>query len=165
MIQGLFSMEQLRLLVTIISSSLIAAIAPAGLFLLALSIAFGFNVWAGMRADGVVIHNCDNFNIKKFVTAIKELILYTSIILVFSLITYYMGRQEVGKYAVEVITWVFIMTYVQNAFKNLVKAYPTSAPIRTIYLIIRLEFSRATPEAVAKGIEDYILHQQRNNKL
>lgn len=165
MIQGLFSMEQLRLVCTIITSSLIAAVAPAGVFLLALSIAFGFNVWCGMRADGVIIHNCDNFKMSKFVNAIKEVILYASIILTFTLITYYMGRQEYGIYAVEVITWVFIMTYVQNSFKNLVKAYPESAPLRTIYLIIRLEFSRATPENVAKGIEDYILHQERLKNL
>lgn len=165
MLNGIFTMEQFRLVVYVVGSSLLAAIMPAGTFLLALSIAFAFNVWCGMRADGVIIHNCNNFRMSKFVSALKEMMLYASIILVFSLITFYMGRQEYGRYAIEVISWVFIGAYLQNSFKNLVKAYPRSKQIMTIYLLIRLEFSKATPSNVAKKIEDYIKHEERINNI
>ena len=35
--------------------------------------------------------------------------------------------------------------YLQNAFRNLIKAYPKKIALRIIYHVIRLEFTRALP--------------------
>ena len=45
--------EQIRLVWTLLCSTLLAIVAPTGTFLAALTLACMFNVWAGMRADGV----------------------------------------------------------------------------------------------------------------
>ena len=43
--------------------------------------------------------------------------------------------------------------YVQNAFRNLIHAYPTNKALRIIYHVIRFEFKRALPENVQKIVE------------
>lgn len=45
--------------------------------------------------------------------------------------------------------------YLQNAFKNLIIAYPKNKGFRIIYHVIRFEFKRATPAHV-QGIIDRI---------
>ena len=47
------SIDQMRLVFTTLLSTLAAYFTPTKGFLFALIIMFGFNIWAGMRADGV----------------------------------------------------------------------------------------------------------------
>ena len=71
-----FNSDQLRLLITGFTAPVFAALMPTQKFILALIIMASFNIWAGMRADGVVIFRCKKFSIKKLRGALVELILY-----------------------------------------------------------------------------------------
>ena len=51
--EKIFSIDQMRLVFTTLLSTLAAYFTPTKGFLFALIIMFGFNIWAGMRADGV----------------------------------------------------------------------------------------------------------------
>lgn len=53
---------------------------PTKGFLLALVLAFAFNIYAGMKADGVSFTCCENFSFGKFKNALAELVLYVVII-------------------------------------------------------------------------------------
>ena len=47
--------------------------------------------------------------------------------------------------AVKSLTYVFMYVYLQNAFRNLIIAYPRNLGLRIVYHVIRLEFTRALP--------------------
>ena len=51
------------------------------------------------------------------------------------------------------LTYVFMYVYVQNAFRNLIHAYPTNKALLIIYHVIRFEFMRALPENVQRIVE------------
>ena len=57
----LFNVDQIRIIFVSMFSSLLAYLTPTKGFLIALVIMFGFNIWCGMRADGVSIIRCKNF--------------------------------------------------------------------------------------------------------
>ena len=78
----ILSYEQLRMIVVGCISALLAIVTPTRGFILALVLMCGWNIWCGMRADGVVIRTCKNFDKKKFRGALRELLLYLAIILI-----------------------------------------------------------------------------------
>jgi len=57
-------------------SPLFGYLTPTKGFVYALVVMFAFNIWAGMRADGVAIVRCKNFSFRKFKNALCELLLY-----------------------------------------------------------------------------------------
>ena len=65
------------------------------------------------------------------------------------------GDGENSLLVIKTITYVFSYVYLQNAFKNLIIAYPRNKGFRIIYHVIRFEFKRATPTHV-QGIIDRI---------
>ena len=84
----LFNVDQIRIIFVSMFSSLLAYLTPTKGFLIALVIMFGFNIWCGMRADGVSIIRCKNFKWGKFKNALVELVLYLIIIeVIFSFIS------------------------------------------------------------------------------
>lgn len=111
----------------------------------ALIIMFAFNIWAGMRADGVAIKNCKRFSFRKFKNALAELLLYVTIIHVIYSVMLQCGDNEVAMIVIKSLTYVFMYVYLQNAFRNLIVAYPKEIALRIIYHVIRLEFTRALP--------------------
>ena len=141
----LFNVDQIRIIFVSMFSSLLAYLTPTKGFLIALVVMFGFNIWCGMRADGVSIIRCKNFKWDKFKNALVELLLYLIIIeVVFSFMSL-IGDGENSLLVIKTITYVFSYVYLQNAFKNLIIAYH----------VIRFEFKRATPTHV-QGIIDRI---------
>ncbi len=111
----------------------------------ALIIMFTFNIWAGMRADGVAIKNCKRFSFRKFKNALAELLLYVTIIHVIYSVMLQCGDNEAAMIVIKSLTYVFMYVYLQNAFRNLIVAYPKKIALRIIYHVIRLEFTRALP--------------------
>lgn len=111
----------------------------------ALIIMFAFNIWAGMRADGVAIKNCKRFSFRKFKNALAELLLYVIIIHVIYSVMLQCGDNEAAMIVIKSLTYVFMYVYLQNAFRNLIVAYPKKIALRIIYHVIRLEFTRALP--------------------
>lgn len=159
---NVLSLEQLRLLFVSIVSTLISFYTPTGGFMLALIIMFAFNVWCGMRADGVSINRCKNFSMSKFHKALMELFIYVCIILVVFTCMKAVGDEKSSLVAIKSITYVFMYVYTQNGFKNLIQAYPDNMAIHIIYHVIRLEFTRALPSRVNDIIERY--EREHENK-
>lgn len=55
------------------------------------------------------------------------------------------GDDQAAILAVKSLTYVFMYVYLQNAFRNLIIAYPRNLALRIIYHVIRFEFARAMP--------------------
>ena len=126
---------------------------PTKGFVLALVLTFAFNCFAGMRADGVSIARCKNFSFGKFKNALVEILLYLIIIEMVFTIMASCGDKQAALVTAKSITYVFIYVYVQNSFKNLVKAYPKKMALRVIYHLLRFEFARALPSYLKPIIE------------
>lgn len=127
------------------ASPLFAYLIPTAGFMHALVIMFAFNIWAGMRADGVAIRNCKRFSFHKFKNALAELLLYVVIIHIIYSVMLQCGDDGAAMIVIKSLTYVFMYVYLQNAFRNLIKAYPKKIALRIIYHVIRLEFTRALP--------------------
>lgn len=151
----IFNGEQLRALFTGFTAPVFAAIMPTQKFVLALIIMASFNIWAGMRADGVVIFRCKKFSMKKLRGALVELVLYITILWLIHGVVWLCGDGTAAVYATKVLTYVIMYVYLQNAFKNLVIAYPRNKGLWIIYLVIRLELKRLLPSHISDLIERY----------
>lgn len=149
----LFTLDQIRVIGVSIFSPLIGYLMPTKGFLMALIVMFAFNIWCGMRADGVSIVRCENFKWSKFKNALAELILYLVIIEVMYSIMDLIDEKENAIPLIKSLTVVFLYVYLQNAFKNLIVAYPKRKAFRIIYHLIRFEFKRAAPSHVQGVIE------------
>ncbi len=152
-VDRIFNMEQVRMVVASGVSSLLGFLTPTSGFIMALVIAFGFNVWCGMRADGVSVVNCRRFKFSKFSNAIFEVLIYLFILEVVFVVMGLCGDKGAGLVAIKTLTYIFCYVYLQNSFRNLVMAYPKNMALRIVYHVIRLEFTRAIPENVQKIIE------------
>lgn len=151
----LFNLEQLRIIFVTVTSPIIAYMTTTSNFIFALIIAFAFNIFAGMRADGVSISRCINFKFSKFKNALLEICLYLVIIHVLYSIVILCGDKKEAYFVIKSLTYVFIYVYATNSFKNLIKAYPKNVALRIIFHLLRLEFTRAMPYYWKPIIEKY----------
>lgn len=145
--------EQWRIVVISTISPILGYLTPTKGFVYALLVMFAFNIWAGMRADGVVIVRCKNFSFRKFKNALCEFVLYLFIVEAIFVIMKNCGDENAAVIVVKSLTYVFMYVYLQNAFRNLIVAYPRNLALRIIYHVIRLEFSRAMPSHMKQIIE------------
>ena len=158
------TIENIRLVATSCLSYAFGWLMPTKGFVLALVIVFAFNCWAGMRADGVAITRCKNFSFGKFKNALVEILLYLIIIeMVFAIMTS-CGDSKAALVTAKSVTYVFIYVYLQNSFKNLVKAYPKKMALRVIYHLLRFEFTRALPSYLKPIIERVEKEIEKNEK-
>lgn len=145
--------EQWRVIVVSTVSPVLGYLTPTNGFVYALVVMFAFNIWAGMRADGVAIVRCKNFSFPKFKNALYELLLYVVIIHVIYSVMWQCGDGGAAIIVIKSLTYVFMYVYLQNAFRNLIVAYPRELALRIIYHVIRLEFARALPSHLQPIIE------------
>lgn len=155
MFDKLLTLEQVRLLIVSIIAPILAYYTATSTYIYALVLVFGFNIWAGMRADGVAIKRCRNFSFSKFKNALGELLLYVTIIYVIYTVMSLQGDKNVSLIVVKTLSYIFEYVYIQNAFRNLVIAYPRRMVLHIIYHVIRFEFTRALPAHVKEIIERY----------
>lgn len=149
----LMNWEQWRIIAISTVSPLFGYMTPTKGFVYALIVMFAFNIWAGMRADGVAIVRCKNFSFSKFKNALCELFLYLFIVEAIFFIMKKCGDEQAAIIVVKSLTYVFMYVYLQNAFRNLIIAYPRNLALRIIYHVIRLEFARALPSHMQPIIE------------
>lgn len=142
MILNILTWEQIRRFVVWILCSIAAAVSPTGGFVTALVLTWAFNVWCGMRADGVTNIRCKNFSWKKFAHALCELMLFLIIIELIAVVTYTCGDGEEGLWACKTINYVFAWCYCENGLKNLCKANPHTKALWLIYLFMRFEITK-----------------------
>lgn len=145
MINKILEFEQIRLIAIPVFSSLLAILTPTEGFVVALVIGFGFNIFCGMRADGISISRCKNFSWSEVQKAIFELALYFIIVYVIYSIVYACGDKIEAIYAAKILTYIFDYAYICNGFKNLIIAYPKNVIFRVIYSLIRFELAKALP--------------------
>ena len=150
-----FNFENMRIILVTSFSPILGYFTPTKGFVFSLVMMFSFNIWAGMRADGVSIVRCKNFSFRKFKNALCELILYLFIVETIFIIMKSCGDEKASIIVVKSLTYVFMYVYLQNAFRNLTKAYPTKVALRIIYHVIRLEFTRVLPGYWQPIIERY----------
>lgn len=156
--------EQVRLLWTLLTSTLLAIVAPTGAFVGALTLASMFNVWAGMRADGVSVIRCKRFSWDKFLRALCEFMVILVVIELIRGIMYLCGDDGVSLYPVKILTYAACVIYLQNSLKNLVKAYPKNKMLWVVYLFIRCEWRKALPSNVDAMLERYEQHVANDEK-
>lgn len=140
-----FNFENMRIILVTSFSPILGYFTPTKGFVFSLVMMFSFNIWAGMRADGISIVRCKNFSFRKFKNALCELILYLFIVEAIFIIMKNCGDEKASIIVVKSLTYVFMYVYLQNAFRNLIIAYPRNLALRIIYHVIRLEFTRALP--------------------
>lgn len=143
--ERIINWEQWRIIGISSVSPVLGYLTPTKGFVYALVVMFAFNIWAGMRADGVAIVRCKNFSFRKFKNALCELLLYLFIVEAIFVIMKNCGDENAAVIVVKSLTYVFMYVYLQNAFRNLIIAYPRKLALRIIYHVIRLEFTRALP--------------------
>ena len=142
--ERIFNFEQMRIIAVSIISPVMAITTPIKGFIWSLVVMFAFNIFAGMRADGVVIKHCKNFSFKKFKNALIELLLYLLIIEVVYIVMRSCGDESSALIVIKTLTYVFMYVYLQNAFRNLILADPQK---------IRFEFTRALPSHIQPIIQ------------
>lgn len=160
----ILSYEQLRMIVVGCISALLAIVTPTRGFILALVLMCGWNIWCGMRADGVVIRTCKNFDKKKFRGALCELLLYLAIILILRSVMWLCGDGSESMYAVKTLAYIFMYVYLQHSFRNLTIAYPKNMAIWMIYLAIRLEFVKMMPSYLRPLLDQYDRHVKQQEE-
>lgn len=143
--EKIMNWEQWRIIAISTVSPLLGYLTPTKGFVYALVVMFAFNIWAGMRADGVAIVRCKNFSFRKFKNALCEFLLYLFIVEMIFVIMKNCGDDQAAIVVVKSLTYVFMYVYLQNAFRNLIIAYPRELALRIIYHVIRLEFTRSLP--------------------
>lgn len=141
----LLDSSQIRQIGITIFSAILAFATPTEGFVLALVIAFGFNIFCGMRADGVSVVRCKNFSASKFKNALLEMLLYIVIVYVMYGIMVSCNDNTEALFVIKMLTYIFCYVYICNSFKNLIKAYPKNVAFRVIYYILRFEFAKALP--------------------
>ena len=153
--ERIFNWEQWRFVAISTISPILGYLTSTKGFVYALVIMFSFNIWAGMRADGVAIRNCKRFSFHKFKNALAELLLYLVIINVIYSVMLQCGDDGAAMIVIKSLTYVFMYVYLQNSFRNLIQAYPRKVALRIIYHVIRLEFTWALPSYWQPIIERY----------
>lgn len=166
--ERIMNWERCRIIAISTVSPLFGYLTPTKGFVYALVVMFAFNIWAGMRADGVAIVRCKNFSFRKFKNALCELFLYLFIVEAIFIIMKNCGDGQAAIVVVKSLTYVFMYVYLQNAFRNLIIAYPRNLALRIIYHVIRLEFTRALPSHLQSIIErlekEFGDYPDKNNK-
>ena len=143
---NLMTFEQWRLIAVAMITPILGYYAPLSTFMEALGVMWTFSVIAGMRADGVTIIRCKNFQLKKFRRALWELFLYLAIMILIYTFVERLNERDLGVKLNKYLTIVFGYVYLQHGFKNLIIAYPKKVALRIVYHAIRLEFARMLPD-------------------
>ena len=133
-------------------------------FMVALLMAFLFNVLAGLRADEVTftMWRLVNFKGNKFKDSLKELTLIAAITYFLKAIMDLMRYSEKSVYVVQVLVWIALYYYVRNSLRNLSKAYPKIKWIVVVYHLFSFQFGKLMPEGVKQAIEKAENNEESN---
>lgn len=129
-------------------TAILGFVNPTETYLLALVLAFGFNIFAGLRADEVKIKLqriippvfVTNFNGNKLKDSLFELLAITAITYLLKLLVELMQLEGGSAYVVQVLVAFAIYYYVTNGLRNLLKVYPKWRWARLLYHLITFKF-------------------------
>jgi len=128
--------------------AVVGFINPTGSYLMALVLAFGFNIFAGLRADEVKIKlqriippiYLKNFNGNKLKDSLFELLIITAVTYLLKGLVELMQLNGSSAYVVQVLVAFAIYYYFTNGLRNLQKAYPKWKWLRLLYHLITFKF-------------------------
>ncbi|MDR0829733.1 MAG: hypothetical protein LBN95_06440 [Prevotellaceae bacterium] len=136
-------MEVIKSILITLQSLLLAALMQVRTTLAVLVLLFFVNILLGIVADVVI--NGNKFNFKKFMYACVEVGIYILIVCGIAVIAHIKGEIQLGDYALNALSWLFIYAYGTNIFKNLHKILPNSLVISYIYYVISFEIIKKIP--------------------
>lgn len=121
---------------------------PTETYLMALVLAFGFNILAGLRADEVKIKLqriippvlVTNFNGNKLKDSLFELLIITAITYLLKGLVELMKLNGWSAYVVQVLVAFAIYYYFTNGLRNLQKSYPKNKWLRLLYHLVTFKF-------------------------
>ena len=124
-------------------------------FIIALLVAFLFNILAGLRADQVkfTMWRLVNFDGHKLKDSLNELLLIVIVTYLLKGLMDLMHLNEKSVYAVQILIWIALYYYVRNSLRNLSVAYPKVKWIIVIYHLFSFQFGKLMPDSVNKAIE------------
>ena len=142
---------------------------PTETYLMALVLAFGFNIIAGLRADEVKIKLqriippvfVTNFNGNKLKDSLFELLIITVVTYLLKGLVELMRLSGGSAYVVQVLVAFAIYYYFTNGLRNLQKAYPKSKWLRLLYHLITFKFKEFFGGDVA-NIMDKVEDETKN---
>ena len=149
--------------------AVVGFINPTGSYLMALVLAFGFNILAGLRADEVKIKLqriippvfVTNFNGNKLKDSLFELLIITVVTYLLKGLVELMRLSGGSAYVVQVLVAFAIYYYFTNGLRNLQKAYPKSKWLRLLYHLITFKFKEFFGSDVA-NIMDKVEDETKN---
>lgn len=155
----IFSIISIKAIWNYILMAVLAAVTPTQNFVLVVCIACMFNLFGGMRADGVTNIRCKNFSWRKFRYCLAELLVFLLIIEVVAILFHIMGDRGAQYYVCKTLAYCIAYFYVDNGLKNICKAYPKSKGMWIVYLFIHLDFKRVLK--IDELIEKYDAHLKK----
>ncbi len=142
-------------------------------FMIALVLAFLFNILAGFRADEVKIKIVriippkllQNFQGNKFKDSLMELFLIVCVTYLLKGIMDLMKQPDSSIYAVQILTWIALYAYFRNGLRNLVKVYPKNKWIRIVYHLIAFKFRELAGSDISDIVEKVEKEMEAKNEL
>lgn len=155
MIDNVITSENVRRLFIVTCAQIAAFLSPVGGSIGCVVLFSMFNIWAGMRADGVCVVSAriERFSWSKISKAFTELTAMLAIIVLITIAMTMQKDQTAMQVIVKTFSYLVSYYYFQNSLKNLIIVYPKNVAVRVLYHFIRLEFKNAFPANVRKAME------------
>lgn len=143
-----YKSDNIQTIAIVIFTSIAAYFDSTLSFLLALVLAFAFNILAGFRADEVkvVLRRIfppiyfENFQGNKLKDSLMELLLITSITYLLKGLAELMKYETSGYYIVQFLIAVAVYYYFRNGLKNLKNVYSNNKWLAMLYHLIAFKF-------------------------
>ncbi len=146
--------NSIQIFCVVVFNAICAYFQTTSSFMLALFLAFFFNVLAGMKADNVSIKQgrlC-NFSGCKFKDCLIELLLVIVITYFLKGIADIMDFSEDTNiesiYVVKVLVCIALWRYVANGLRNLSLAYPRNVWVRFVFYLLSFKISEFMPKSI-----------------
>lgn len=150
-------MDDLRTIIVVSLSSLMAYLSPVYGVLFAVTMAFILNFIAGYITGMRV--NKEDFDFKKAFSCIKEAGVFFVIVAAVYTIGEHLNNPGEALISISIVTYVVLYFYAVNVFKNLKRLFPGSQWIAFCYWLISFEFVKKVPFLESflnqrKGVQD-----------
>ena len=136
-------MEDLRTIIIVSLSSLMAYLSPINGILFAVTLAFVLNFMTGYLS-GILV-NKEDFNFKKAFSCFSEACVFVVFIASVFTIGEHMDNAGEALVSISIVTHVVLYFYAVNVFKNLKRIIPQSQWIDFCYWLISFEFMKKVP--------------------
>lgn len=136
-------MEDIRTIIVVTLSSLMAYLSPINGVLFAVTLAFVLNFIFGYLT-GMRVNN-EHFDLKKAFSCVKEACVFFVVVAFVYTIGEHLNNSNEALISISIVTYVVLYFYAVNIFKNLKRLFPQSQWIAFCYWLISFEFVKKVP--------------------